>query len=95
MRSLPYTVREIVLDRISNEVVDSDQEAMVFHMKKEEWNSLSNGEKKLVYNRLRYHYSDYPWVSIIFDDGTGIQYEAGDFKIGDINCFGNIRDNQY
>ena len=64
--------------------------SLVYHISHKSWNNMSEQEKQIVKNLIKYQHYDYPWASVATDDGYGIQYVDGVFKEGKINNFGVV-----
>ena len=57
---------------------DQDQKAKIFSISKAEYLALTDREWKLFQNNLKYiYYRRYSYVSLIFEDGSGIKFVKG------------------
>lgn len=60
-----------------------------------ELKTISNSDLKVFYNALKFQYSKYDWVSLIFNDGSGLQFVKGDQfgTYGEVDDLGCIKEN--
>ncbi|MCR5294804.1 MAG: hypothetical protein K6E30_06465 [Lachnospiraceae bacterium] len=75
-------------------IAEGERRALLFKAKKEELFKLDNKERILFERNLDFMYKDrFLWVSILFEDGTGIQIPEGDPKraiYGPMDIFGQV-----
>jgi|GEM_PF-5302378 len=58
--------------------IDGNDQAKIFSIPKAEYLALKDKEWKLFQNNLKYiYYKRYSYVSLIFEDGSGIQFRSG------------------
>ena len=78
--------------------VENDQgKALVFHIHKKDYYALSKLEKYIFLHNLMYINNKYEWVSVLFDDETGIQFlfdELHNARYGGIDKNGRINDSK-
>lgn len=88
-KTLDNEVISPLIVKINDEYEAEDKKAYVWRIKKSDWDSITEKEKEFFYKTLSF-YKDYEWVSIRFEDGSGIQFIGQNQIEGEMDPCGRV-----
>lgn|GEM_PF-4978422 len=80
-----------VITYLDDHLDHHDGKAAIWHLTHSSFEELTDRDWKLFRRQIKFQEQEYLWCSIIFEDGTGIQFIKGEEKTGSIDRFGRVK----
>ena len=94
-----YLLKPVIIDKMPYEMVymsDNDIaersscQYRIYNLTKDEYNKLTDGDRHLFQRIVRTYLKEDQWITLCFEDNTGIEIKDGFYSYGSINQFGQI-----